>query len=603
MIVVLAVIVVQVSSAAKIEAKKIKALRKLFISTSLSTALISFASTMGGLKLYIFQNNYISAFVLSGAVQGALFGISTEFFGIFSKFSRKISKVAFLIIWFLLLSFSSGFSYVGISKTAYPDDVLKEDAEQILIQYCVDTVYELHDYTKKLEKEYLKDIYDYLDTLNGGVSGFVVSQQDKEILESEKSALKSYQNINEIENPDGTKTNASEIRAILNTEMLCTYINTIKEGNYGNSLEAYKNKLDSKINEVETKKNEYNEGYEHENKLIVGDPDAENVLAQLGYNGRSAQFKNLSDPNYIKLQQNITTAEVNKKNFKALSGKLDDFLNCLIECKQFIEDDFETGAENDIYQKTRQLKEEINKQNIKTDTVISISEAIYNKLIENNTSADDERITGYVTFKNNISEYKTVIEQKQCLEEEIKELNNYSSELILGTNTDLVDISIDSDENLSDSSENVIPTDFIQNTELPDNKKNSEGAKVWKITWSNHLLKIQSVLKELPNEYWKTRNSNIEMNSVKKSEDNRESSDSNNVISLSKKKTKYLEEMSDLKRLYLMDINDFDRAWTLLFANFHPLKYKLMLFVSIVIAFGLDLISFAMGCLLSKIKE
>lgn len=599
----IAVIVAQVKSSAKIESQKIKALRKLFISTSLSTALISFASTMGGLQLYIFQNNFISAFVLSGAVQGALFGISTEFFGIFSKFSRKISKTAFIIIWILLLSFSSGFSYVGISKTAYPDDVLKADAEQIMLQYCLDTDYELLDYTKKIEKEYLNDIYDYLDTLNGGVSGFIVSQQDKQIFENQKSTLKKYQIINEIDNPDGTKTNASEIKAILDTEMLCIYIDTIKEGNYGNSLGAYKNELASKIKEAADSKNEYDEKYEDENKLIAGDPSSENELAQLGYNGRLAQFRNLSDPNYKKLQQDIATAEANKKIFKALSGQLDDFVKYLEECQRFIENDFETGVENDIYQKTRQLKEEINKEGINTDTVISISEAIYNKLIENNTSADDERIKGYVTFKNNINAYKTVIEQRQCLEEEIKDLNDYSSALLLGATVDLADISADTDEKPSDSSEDATPANHIEDIKLMVPADRSESDKMWEITWSNHLLKIQSVIKELPNEYRKTGNSAIEKYLANTSEDNRAGADSDDVISLPKKKTKYLEEISDIRRLYLLDINDFDRAWTLLFASFHPLKYKLMLFVSIVIAFGLDLISFAMGCLLSKIKE
>ncbi len=78
--------------------------------------------------------------------------MSTEFFKILNKYPRKISKIAVIAIWLFLLIFSSGFSYVGISKTAYSDDVLEEDAEQVLIMYCLDTDYELIDYIKKLEK-------------------------------------------------------------------------------------------------------------------------------------------------------------------------------------------------------------------------------------------------------------------------------------------------------------------------------------------------------------------------------------------------------------------------------------------------------------------
>lgn len=592
---VIAIIIAQVKATSDIEPEKIKALRRLFTSTSLSTALLSFLSTMGGLRLYIFQDNFVSAFVLSGAVQGALFAISTEFFKILGKFSRIVSKIAFIIIWLLLLLFSSGFSYVGISKTAYPDGVLKEDAEQILIQYCLDTDYELLDYTKKLEKEYLKHIYDYLNILNGEGGGFVVSEQDKLILEGEKADLQKYQNTSEIDNGDGTKTNASEIKAILNTQMLCTYIDTIKKGNYGNNLIAYKKELNNKITEAKNKKDEYDQRYDSENQLIVGNPNADTEAGRLGYNGRSAQYRELSDPNYLKLQQDITIAETNKKTFKALSDQLNDFINYLEECKRFIKNDFETGAENDIYNNTRLLKEEVNKENINIEVIIEISEKIYNKLIENNTSAEDEKITEYATFKNNLSEYKIVIQQKESLEKQIDDLNDYSNELLLGTTADSPNDSTDSDDKKSNSDENSALKNFIHRSQSEGKQTNSDSDKIWKVTWSDHLLKIQSVLKKLPNEYSTTSNGSIatKMGNTSKAD---------NVISLPKKKTKYLEEISDRRRLYLTDINDFDRAWTLFFASFHPSKYKLMLFVSVIIAFGLDLISFAMGCLLSKIK-
>lgn len=550
-ILVVLALVVRIIPANK-ELEKIEPLRKLFTSTSLSTALLSFISTMGGLQLYIFQNNFVSAFVLSGAIQGALFGISTEFFGIIGKFSKKISKSSFIVIWLLLLLFSSGFSYVGISKTAYPDDVLKDDSEQILIQYCIDTDNELLGYIRTLEPEYLKNIYEYINTLNGGEEGFTLSQQDKQIFADEKTALKEYQNILEIDNGDGTTTNAAEIKAILNTEMLCTYIDTIQNGNYGNELNAYKVALDYKIDDANGKKSDYDKRYDDENKLIVGDPTADTEAARLGFNGRSAQYRNLSDPNFIKLQQDIETAEANKVKFKALSDKLDDFIKCLEECKRFVENDFETGTENDIYQKTLSLKKEVNKETIEVNKVITLSEEIYDDLISNNTSATDDRIAKYAIFKNDIKEYKNVIEQKQVLESELEVLNDYSSELI------------------------TIETDPVDTSSLTSTASNANPDIAWKKIWSNHLIKIQLTLKQLPDEY--------------------------GTISLPRKKAKYLEEIFDRRRLYLTNINDFDRAWSLLFSNFHPLKNKIMLFVSIVIAFGLDLISFAMGCLLSKIK-
>lgn len=566
-IIVTIAIVIQIESTSNIEPEKVRALRKLFTSTSLSTALLSFISTMGGLQLYIFRDNFLSALVLSGAVQGALFGMSTEFFKILNKFPRKISKLAFISIWLLLLLFSSGFSYVGISKTAYSDDVFEEDAEQVLIQYCLDTDYELIDYIKKLEKSYLEDFYNYLDKLNGGKEHFTVSKQDQQILESQKQALEEYQSTMEIDKGDGTKVSTSEISAILNTEMLRVYIDTIKEGNYGNDLDAYKQALDNKITDASEKRDEYAQRYYEENKLITGDPEANTEEAQLGYNARSYQFGDITNPIYRSIQDDIAIAQENVLKFKAFSDKLDDFVRCLEECKMYIKNDFETSAENTIYQQTLLLKEEINKENINTETVISISEEIYDKLIENNISVEDDKITEYATFKNNVNEYKIVIKQKQDIEKEIEELNDYSNELLLG-------ITVDS------TNQHDNPSDSIDNAVASTDKIDSDGSdEAWKIAWSDHLLKIQSVIKELPSE-----------------------TDSDNIISLPKEKTTYLEEISDRKRLYLTDINDFDRAWSLLFVNFHPIKYKLMLFVSVIIAFGLDLISFAMGCLLSKIK-
>lgn len=241
--------------------EKVTALRKLFTSTSLSTALLSFISTMNGLQLYIFKDNFISAFVLSGAVQGALFGISTEFFLILSKFTKRFSKIFFIVIWFFLLLFSSGFSYVGISKTAYPDDVLREDAEQILIQYCLDTDYDLLNYIKKLEENFLVNFYNYLNVLNGSSENFSISKQDQDILEKQKQTLEDYQNTNEIDKGDGTKISVSDITATLNTEMLVTYINTIISGNYSNNLDAYKKALHDKISDAKKKKKDYDQNW------------------------------------------------------------------------------------------------------------------------------------------------------------------------------------------------------------------------------------------------------------------------------------------------------------------------------------------------------
>ncbi len=537
------------------DSRKVTSLRKLFTSTGLSTALLSFVTTMHGLQLYIFQDNFISAFVLSGAVQGALFAISTNFYGIINKFSGKLSKGTFMMIWLLLLLFSSGFSYVGISGTAYSEEAFRGDAEQVMLQYCLNTDYELLEYVGGLEKEYQDKMYVYLNTLNGGENGFVVSEQDRQILEAEKKQLQDYQEISSITTADGIDVDISEISDILNTDMLRIYIDSILSGQYGNDLETYKGKLREVIDNAEDVKDNLDEQYEHEIKLISGDPDSEKEEAKVGYNGRLYQFHDLSNPNYLDLKDRLEKAEENRDTYKELRDILDKYINYLKECESFIEKDFEKGAENAIYQDTNRLREVFNMDDINTDLVMSLSEEIYNKLVENNTPATDPKISEYVSFRSAVKGYENIIDQKERLDSEIAILSEYSSELLLQNK-----------ENVNMQSDKDVALDTATNMDTS-----------WRKEWGDHLFQIQSVLQHLP----------------EKSERN---------LQMPKEKSEYLEELFDRRRLYLTDINEFDKAWSLLFSGFHPKKNKLMLYVSVIIAFGLDLISFAMGCILSVLK-
>ena len=539
----------------ELDSRKVTSLRKLFTSTGLSTALLSFVTTMHGLQLYIFQDNFISAFVLSGAVQGALFAISTNFYGIINKFSGKLSKGAFMMIWLLLLLFSSGFSYVGISGTAYTEEAFREDAEQVMLQYCLNTDYELLEYVGGLEKEYQDKMYVYLNTLNGGENGFVVSEQDRKILETEKKQLQDYQEISSITTADGIDVDISEISDILNTDMLRIYIDSILSGQYGNDLETYKGKLREVIDNAEDVKENLDEQYEHESKLISGDPDSEKEEAKVGYNGRLYQFHDLSNPNYLDLKDRLEKAEKNRDTYKELRDILDKYINYLKECESFIEKDFEKGAENAIYQDTNRLREVFNMDDINTDLVMSLSEGIYNKLVENNTPATDPKISEYVSFKSAVKGYEDIIDQKERLDGEIAILSEYSSELLLQNK-----------ENMDTQSDKDVALDTATDMDTS-----------WRKEWCDHLFQIQSVLQHLPEK-------------------------SERDLQMPKEKSEYLEEIFERRRLYLTDIKEFDKAWSLLFSGFHPKKNKLMLYVSVIIAFGLDLISFAMGCILSVLK-
>lgn len=569
-----------------LETKKIKPLRKLFTSTGLSTALLSFTSTMGGLQLYIFQHQFLSAFVLSGAVQGALFGISTHFFEILKKFSRKKSRTAFIMIWILLLCFSSGFSYVGISKTAYPDDVLRNDADQVLLQYCLDTNMGLLDAIKSTENKYKTELERYLTTLSSD-SGIQISEQDKTSLTEYATKLEKHQK-------DGKKSRYALIKGILDSSAIQRYVNDIHDnGNKDNNLESCKKEVDRKIKDTD-------DGIVNNKANINAKKEEISVLDH-----RLLTFNDTTSSKYKQLDSDKATAQQELKKYEALQSKLDEFKNQLDSLKTFIESDFQTSAGNSIFTLILSIRNRINQISMRAvdvdnDALLTDVEAIYAGLLQ--ASASNDQINQYNSFKSKITQYAVLVEQQQILESEIQSLNEYDNMLLLGQpisdNTSSIEVDPMDNSSSGDASSSAVQSTEDQSSDKSDTTTEADTDKSttttssnndeWKIAWANHLSKIQIVLKNIPS----------------KTASNATISNNNSAIpvQLSKPVSEYLNEISDIKRLYLTDINDFDRAWSLLFSDFHPMKYKLMLFVSLVIAFSLDLVSFAMGCILSKVN-
>ena len=89
--------------------------------------------------------------------------------------------------------------------------------------------------------------------------------------------------------------------------------------------------------------------------------------------------------------------------------------------------------------------------------------------------------------------------------------------------------------------------------------------------WRVKLDEIKDILKNIPQKYFTQYNEKLIKSDI-------------------------IDLLSSLDRLYLSDLNEFERAWSLLFSSVHI--YKVLLIFSAIFAFGMDLFSFAAGMLL-----
>lgn len=94
--------------------------------------------------------------------------------------------------------------------------------------------------------------------------------------------------------------------------------------------------------------------------------------------------------------------------------------------------------------------------------------------------------------------------------------------------------------------------------------------------WRTRLNELQDVTKNIPQKYFDEYSKELTKGEI-------------------------IHLATTLDRLYLSDLNNFERAWSLLFEPIH--EYKMLLWFSVVFAFGIDLFSFGTGMLLYFMKK
>lgn len=518
------------STEKKTERKKYKSLavRKLLICATLSTALVSFFATAEGLNMYIFKGNVLFAGVISAAIQGTLYALSITAIPLMKTKKLKgglFGRIALIVLWIMVLLTSSIFSFVYVSKTAYPDDILRLDAEQGLVLFIQSESYDLYKEASRSEKEYAEQLQNYITTLNGGKDdGFDIAPYLLEEFEKEEEILINYQSGH----------TSSDIAYIFVTDEIRGNIEQIKTGQYASQvLGAYKNILLQKKDEIV----ECAERYEKEIlRLETMIQTTEERLRDWPKSSHGQNYQTVFDSN--------VNAKAKREDYESLKKELENFGGVIDSCVRFLTDNFGESSQKKIHDMTIKLNTAINREDIDIDEVLTLSENIYQKLLEGNTPISDRKMKDYPKFKENVHQYKKTVEVKKKLQKELENVGHYQSSTFGKDSNDLNENGETSIELESDSE--------------------------WISYWSERLYMLQSELED----FRELDGVQIEHNSI-------------------------LEAISIRRRLYLTTLNPFDRAISLCdayLAKIHP--YGVMIMVSLIFAFGMDLFSFAAGLLL-----
>lgn len=487
------------------------AVRRLLVSSALSTAIISWIATAQGLRLYVFSY-YWQAAIISAAIQGTLFAFSINAIPLMKRLRIK-GKIALGILWICILLSSSIFSYVFISKNVYSDKLLRDDANRIMATQYIETYSFLDGIIEEKKRELTNDMAEYITLLADDNGKIEISKADEEDLNSIKDSIKEFVPNNVI---------------VLLDKML--------SGSYSeNDLQTLNDMLD----------------YEHQSNNIQiqnlqqqMDKKNEQVLA---IEERLKSFRNTYSEEY----KNLT---VERSSIQDLINQLQEEINILYEHTRYLDECqvkisyIEGGLERKLYNETLELRRYLNQDKLNTNSLIEVVEKIYNDLFTYNISSSDPRLLKYREFKNNVTQYALLIDKQEIINNDREKVYAIISK--------------------------------YENEVADDEKENEKKDFYWKEISSN----LQNILKDIPQAYFDDY-------ILKSENENQEYLSKNEIIEL----------IMDMDRLYLSDINDFERAWTLLKSNTHT--YKTLLWFSVIFAFGMDLFSFGTGLLLYFMKK
>ena len=246
---------------------------------------------------------------------------------------------------------------------------------------------------------------------------------------------------------------------------------------------------------------------------------------------RLTSFKSTGSDEYGKAEKNVGDSKEQADKITADIENNKKKQNILVQL-QYELDNIGIGLEFNIKKKVDNIYQLLNNDLLDEEVWDDTIEEIYDILIQNDVERGDSRIDDYPEFKNNSIQYKNQKLLCAKIEKNIENLYNIYNDM---------------------------------------NVKTDENSNEWKQKWLSQFEEMRSILKEAPAyAFDKTLNENINSRS------------------------KTIKRLSNQERLYVTDLNEFEKAWSLLFSTH---EYKGMVIFAAIFAIFLDIFSAVMGIL------
>lgn len=394
---------------------KVVKLRQMLSTAALSAALISWLATANGLYQFAFSKLW-QAYVISGALQGALFALSIMGIGILFSLNA-IKRLFFILIWASLLISSSIFSYVFISKIVYSERLLQEDAHRIFSTYCLTENYALSAEASKLlegtenNDGVIRDMNEYVNQLAVLENGINLAEDGSdEKIKIIRTTLLSYAySYNQVHDKS-----VEEIQDCKDTSKLVVGLDNILTGRFT------KRDIISVKSQAEDLGNVIKNMREEKEKIRI---DRAEKVSDL--ENRLETFTSLSSPEYKKAVEERDGYLDEFNNLESLIDNLTKEAEQIEEVPNLLES-IEGNMASTLYNQVFEIRSLMNAEKIDTEKIQGVAEEIYNTLIENsvNITPGDSRLTNYSAFKRNLGKYDAIIMAQTSIDNEIQALYN-----------------------------------------------------------------------------------------------------------------------------------------------------------------------------------
>ena len=272
--------------------------------------------------------------------------------------------------------------------------------------------------------------------------------------------------------------------------------------------------------------------------------DLDNLRSNYNSNAtRLASFRNTNDETYLDLLKKQDDLDSQMKVLNAEIASLEKEKSILSQASTAVQLS-ERSLESTLDTKVKELRELMNEIDIHADTeaILKCAGEIYDTLIENNVSSGDSRLAKYPEFKTSVKNFAALTAVSSAINAEINALT-------------------DTNNSVSNIPYSISEADGIDAT--------------WSAYWSQRLTAIQDIIERM-----------IEGGAF--------TAVGEDEITITTA-TEMIKQLTAYRRMYLSDLNDFERATSLLSKDH---EYKTLLYFSGGFAIFLDFFAFLIGWLI-----